>query len=61
MKTGELKRLLKEGGCYFLKDGGEHETWYSPKTGKKFRVPRHQSKEVPTGTADRIMKDAGLK
>lgn len=61
MKTGELKRLLKEGGCYFLKEGGEHETWYSPKTGKKIRVHRHQSKEVPTGTAERILKDAGLK
>lgn len=61
MKTSELKRLLKAGGCYFLKEGGEHETWYCPRTGKKIRIHRHPSKEVPTGTADRILKDAGLK
>lgn len=61
MKASELKRLLKAGGCRFLKDGGEHETWFSPITGKKLRVPRHQAKEVAVGTADRILKDAGLK
>ncbi|MBQ1348637.1 MAG: type II toxin-antitoxin system HicA family toxin [Blautia sp.] len=61
MTTSELKRMLKAGGCYFLKVGGEHETWYCPKTGKKIRVPRHQSKEIPTGTANKILKDAGLK
>lgn len=61
MKASELKKLLKAGGCRFLKEGGEHETWYSPRSGKKIRVPRHQSKEVPTGTAERILKDAGLK
>ena len=61
MKVSELKRLLKENGCYFLKEGGEHETWYSPKSQKKLRIPRHDSKELPTGTRDRILKDAGLK
>lgn len=61
MKTGELKKQLKAIGCLKVKEGGEHETWYSPKTGKEFRVPRHQSKELPTGTANRIMKDAGLR
>ncbi|MFQ7528680.1 MAG: hypothetical protein ACLRMN_14720 [Mediterraneibacter gnavus] len=25
------------------------------------RIPRHKSKEIPTGTADRILKDVGLK
>ena len=61
MKTSELKRILTDAGCYKQKDGGEHETWYSPITKKTFRVHRHQSKEVPTGTCDRILKDAGLK
>ena len=61
MTTSELKRILKAGGCYFLKEGGEHETWYCPKTQAKIRIPRHQSKEIPTGTANRILKDAGLK
>lgn len=61
MKTSELTRLLAESGCYFLKHGGEHDTWFSPITGKKIRVPRHPHKEIPTGTAERIKRDAGLK
>ena len=60
MKTGELKRLLKAGGCYFLKEGGEHETWYSPKTGKYFTMSHHGSQEVKPGTLKSILRDAGL-
>ena len=61
MKVSELKRMLKENGCYFVKDGGEHEMWFSPISGKKLRVPRHDAKELPTGTKNRILKDAGLR
>ena len=61
MKTSELEKLLSEGGCYFLKRGGEHDTWFCPKTGKKVRIHRHKSKEVPKGTAERILRDAGVK
>lgn len=31
------------------------------KRGKDIRIPRHLSKEIPSGTANRILKDAGLK
>ena len=61
MKVSELTRKLKKGKCYITKHGKEHDEWYSPITGKTFRVPRHPSKELATGTADRILKDAGLK
>lgn len=61
MKTSELAKLLKKHGCRLLEHRGEHDWWYSPETGKEFALPRHQSKEIPTGTANRIMKDAGLK
>lgn len=61
MKTSELKRILKKGGCYKIREGANHEVWYSPKTGKQFTVDRHGSKEIATGTANRILKDAGLK
>ncbi len=60
-KGSELKKLLKSGGCFFVEDGKEHEKWHSGITNKDFRVPRHDSKEVRTGTANRILKDAGLK
>lgn len=61
MKTSELTKLLKKHGCYFLENRGEHDYWFSPITGKEIQVWRHPSKEVPTGTVNRILKDAGLK
>lgn len=61
MKTSELTKMMKKGGCYFLGHRGEHDLWYSPITEKEIIVPRHPSKEIPTGTANKIKKDAGLK
>lgn len=42
-------------------EGGNHSRYYSPITGKYFSVGRHGSKEVAVGTANRILKDAGIK
>ena len=61
MKGSELKKLLKQGGCYRITHGKEHDMWFSPKTGKSFAVTRHDSKEIATGTCRSILKDAGLK
>lgn len=61
MKTSELIKILKKNGCYFVEHGKEHDKWYSEVTGKYFRLWRHPSKEVPTGTLNRILKDAGIK
>jgi len=60
MKTSELIKLLKAAGCYIIRHGGNHDMWFSPTTGEKFVVGRHQSKEVPTGTAKSIRKQAGI-
>lgn len=61
MKTSELKKLLRKNGCKQESEYTGHERWYSPITNKYFAVPRHDSKEIATGTANRILKDAGLK
>ncbi len=62
MKYHELANKLRRIRCY---DTGEqangHPIWYSPLTGKTFRMSNHGSKEVPTGTLRQIKKDAGLK
>ena len=60
MKRGELVKILKSNGCWLLRNGGNHEIWYSDKEQIKFQVPRHY-KEIPTGTVHSILKDAGLK
>ncbi len=61
MKYNELARKLKEIGC---RDTGEqangHPLWFSPKTGRTFRMSNHGSKEVPTGTLRQIKRDSGL-
>lgn len=61
MKVSELKKLLKQEGCYLDAEYTNHEWWYSPKTGKHFPIPRHNAKEIKTGTLNSILKDAGLK
>ena len=61
MKVSELVKILKRSGCYIVDHGAEHDKWYSPLTGNTFMVPRHPSKEVKTGTANKILKDSGLK
>ena len=60
MRTSELLKILIEYGCYFLKHNGNHDEWFSPITGKKFYVWRHAG-EIPTGTANAILKQAGIK
>lgn len=61
MKTSELTKIIKREGCYFVEHRGDHDYWYSPISRKEFPVPRHPSREIPTGTVNKIMKDAGLK
>lgn len=60
MKTQELLKLLKKNECELLRNGSRHDIWYSHKTGKQFTVPRHKA-EIPAGTLNNILKDAGLK
>lgn len=60
MKTSELIKLLKKSGCRLVDHGKEHDKWFSPTTGRNFMVPRHGHKEIATGTAKHILRDAGL-
>lgn len=60
MKTQELLKMLKKGKCELVRSGSRHDIWYSSVTGKQFAVPRHKA-EIPTGTLNNILKDAGLK
>jgi len=56
--TRDLKRILKDAGCYPVRSGkGDHEIWFSPKTQTNFPVDagiksRH--------TANVVLKQAGL-
>lgn len=54
----ELKKHLREAGCYFDRQGkGDHEIWFSPLTKIKFVVD-HRIKSRYTANA--VLKQAGL-
>ena len=55
-----ITSLLKKNRCHFVEHGKEHDKWYSDITGKGFRIPRQAGKELPAGTVNQILKDAGL-
>lgn len=57
MKYKELYKRLQRAGCSISRNGANHDMWYSPLTGQQKPVPRHGSKEVPTGLLKAIEKD----
>ena len=57
--TPELKKILKDEGCYCDRQGkGDHEIWFSPISDKKFQV---DNKIKSRHTANGVLKQAGLK
>jgi mRNA interferase HicA len=60
MKSSELNRKAVQAGWKLLyQDGSSHR--YYEKDGKVVCIPFHGSKEVPTGTCNKILKELGLK
>lgn len=57
MKTNELLKILKKGGCEPFRDAkGSHQMWHNPETGERCVVPIHPSKEIGTGLEKKIIK-----
>ena len=56
--TRQVKRILSENGCYFLKQGkGDHETWYTPILNRPFTVDGSIKKRT---SANGTLKSAGI-
>lgn len=56
--TPELKRLLAESNCFFVRQGrGDHEIWESPISGIRFTVDNNIKSRH---TANAVLKQAGL-
>ena len=53
-------KKLKKAGWKLEHVRGSHHKFKNPKTGKTVIVP-HPKKDLPTGTAQAILKQAGLK
>ena len=60
MNSKEVVKKLKKAGWKLERVRGSHHKFKNPKTGKTVIVP-HPKKDLPTGTAQAILKQAGLK
>lgn len=59
MKPKELIKLLEKEGFIFVRQSGSHAIF--GKSGFKLIVVPIHSRDVPIGTLNSILKDAGLK
>ncbi len=62
MTWAELIRKLKEHGFEELRtEKGSHRQFWNPTTRRVVTVAVHTKKDVGSGLANRILKDAGIK
>ena len=54
MKRRDLLKHLREHGCLFVREGGDHSIWENPQTGKRTSIPRHR--QILDYTAKRISR-----
>ena len=58
MKRRDLLRHLRQHGCQFVREGGDHSIWENPATNRRTSVSRHR--EIHDYTAERICKYLGI-
>jgi predicted RNA binding protein YcfA (HicA-like mRNA interferase family) len=61
MKFSELVRILEQNGFRIIKEKGSIRYYGKPGWSTLIRLDFHGSKEVPTGTCQAILKDAGIR
>ncbi|MFP0196638.1 type II toxin-antitoxin system HicA family toxin [Pseudomonas sp. PHC1] len=60
MRSREMIRMIEEDGCYLVAVKGSHHQYKHP--GKPGRVTiKHPDSDLPKGTINSILKQAGLK
>ena len=60
MRVRELEKLILKDGWYFIRQIGSHKHYKHPTKKGKVTIPNH-SGDVDKGTANSILKQAGLK
>jgi predicted RNA binding protein YcfA (HicA-like mRNA interferase family) len=61
MKFSELVRLLEQNGFRTVKEKGSIRYYGKQGWNNVIRIDYHGSKEVPKGTCQAILKDAGIR
>lgn len=60
MRARETEKILLKDGWYFVKQVGSHRQYKHPAKPGKVTIPFH-SGDLDKGTAESILKQAGLK
>ena len=61
MKVREVVRLLEEGGWYLARTRGSHRQYKHPTKAGTVTVSGKPNVDVPPGTLNSILKQAGFK
>jgi hypothetical protein len=60
VKYSEAERILRKAGCHFIGYRDGHPLWYSPVTGKEFKMGHHRRQEIRLGTRKKIEVESGI-
>lgn len=58
MRRHELLHYLRQHGCQFMREGGDHTIWENPQANRKTSIPRHR--EIHLYTARRICQQLSV-
>lgn len=61
MKVRDVLKLLNDEGWYLVATEGSHRQFKHPTKPGRVTVPGKQNDDLPPGTLNSIMKQAGLK
>jgi predicted RNA binding protein YcfA (HicA-like mRNA interferase family) len=61
MKVRDLVKLIEQDGWYHVRTTGSHRHFYHPTKPGTVTIPGQLGKDIPEGTRNSVMKQAGLK
>jgi predicted RNA binding protein YcfA (HicA-like mRNA interferase family) len=61
MTARDVLKILHQDGWYDVDQDGSHVQLKHPTKPGKVTVPKHSKKDIPPGTLNSILKQAGLK
>jgi predicted RNA binding protein YcfA (HicA-like mRNA interferase family) len=61
MKVGKVIKLIEADGWYWVRTKGDHRQYHHPRKPGTVTVAGKLSVDVPPGTLNNILKQAGLK
>jgi predicted RNA binding protein YcfA (HicA-like mRNA interferase family) len=61
MKVKEVIKLIEKDGWFLIRTRGSHRQFHHPTKGGTVTVSGKESVDVPAGTLNSVLKQAGLK